>query len=122
MGRMPDLHQKIGELEDEIAALSARADQCRRVELAAKSAAGLGAALFAASLLGIVAFSPAVFIAATSAVLLGLVLYGSNRSTFLEILAAIRMREGARDELIDAARLRLVEAPPRPRSLPGSVH
>ena len=54
-------------------------------------------------------FDPAAFFAAITAVLAGIALSGTNRSTLDEVTAAIGEREARRRAMIDGLGLRLVE-------------
>ena len=105
---MGDIRDDIDRLEARIEALTASLERCRKISLAAKFALAAGAAWFALVLLWIVSFSAAAFVAALSAVLGGLVLPGSNATTWQQTAAALRAAEAERALLIGSIDLRLV--------------
>src|SRR5262249_46184012 len=69
---------EIAELEDEIETLRDVIERCRKIMRAAQAAIGAGALLLLAQVTGALAFEPIVFMAATAALLGGIVLFGSN--------------------------------------------
>jgi hypothetical protein len=84
-------------LEDRIAELGDAVERCRKISLAAKLVAGTGAACLLAVLLGLFTAEAPVAIAAGAAVLGGLVLLGSNASTWEQTEAALAAAYAARD-------------------------
>ena len=105
---MGELRDDIDQLEARIEALTASLEHCRKISLAAKIAVAAGMAWFALVLLWIVSFSAAAFVAALSAVLGGLVLLGSNATTWQQTEAALHSAEAERAQLIGSIDLRLV--------------
>jgi hypothetical protein len=105
---MPDLHDQIADLEAEIEELSEAAVRCRKVITAAKVAVAAGVLLLAIIMLGVVRFDPVVLVGAITAILGGIALSGSNRTTLDEIVAGIRVRHAYRAEMIDRLGLRVV--------------
>ena len=105
---MGDTSDDIDQLEARIEALTASLEHCRKISLAAKIAVAAGAVWFALLLLWIVSFSAAAFVAALSAVLGGLVLLGSNATTWQQTAADLRAAEAMRTQLIGSIDLRVV--------------
>jgi hypothetical protein len=99
---------EIAQLEADIEALAARLENCRKVSLAARVAVGSGVAIFLAGLVGAVHFDIVVVLIAITAVIGGVVLLGSNRTTANETAEAMAKAEAARAALIGSIRLRVV--------------
>jgi hypothetical protein len=99
---------EIARLEARIEALTASIERCRKISFAAKVAIGLGALWFALAILRILPFDPTPFVAALAATLGGVVLLGSNKTTWEETEAALRQTEATRATLIGQMQLRLV--------------
>ncbi len=104
-----DPHDEITRLEAQIEALAETIEGCRKIMLVAKVALVGGAALILAMLVGAIRTDLASLSGATAAVLGGIVLLGSNRSTADQALARMRKAEGARAALIDRLELRPVD-------------
>ncbi len=100
---MPQLHEQITQLEEEIEALTESAERCKRVHLAAKGLVTIGAFIAAVALTG--AFGPgsSALLLGMAAILGGIALLGSNRRTHHDLRAAIEAKAARRSELIDAA-------------------
>src|SRR5215204_3150977 len=105
---MPDLHDEIAELEAKIDDLSSAAERCRKITLAAKAVMIAGGLLLLVILTGLVQFGPAALVAAITAILGGITLFGSNQSTRAEIAARIRAHEVRRAELIGGVELQSI--------------
>jgi hypothetical protein len=103
-----ETHDDIALIEARIEALTASLEHCRKISLLAKIVVAAGAAWFALVLLWIVSFGAAGFVAALSAVLGGLVLLGSNATTWEQTAAALHAAEAERVQLIGSIELRLV--------------
>lgn len=99
---------RIERLEAHIEALGARIENCRKFMLASRVAIALGSLLLAATLFGLIAFDPVVFLAAIAAILGGFVLLGSNRTTADEATAERAEAEAQRAALIDQIDLRVI--------------
>src|SRR5829696_2409151 len=99
---MPIQHEVIADLETEIDALRDEAERCRKIDIAAKLAFGLGCITLATSFVQASAFALVIGIAA---VLGSVALLGSNRRTRDEIMAAIRTQEARRSKLINGLEL-----------------
>jgi hypothetical protein len=105
---MGDTSDDIDQLEARIEALTASIERCRKISFASKFAVAAGAAWFALLLLWIVSFSAGAFAAALSAVLGGLVLLGSNATTWEQTVADLNAAEAMRAQLIGSIDLRIV--------------
>jgi hypothetical protein len=88
-------------------------ERCRKISLASKTALAAGAAWIALTLLGIVAYNPASAFGGLAAVIGGIVLLGSNKTTWDQIEIALRDAEAKRDALIGGLPLRLVTDAPQ---------
>jgi len=95
-------------VEARIEELAESIERCRKIALAARVAAGAGAAWTALTLLGIVDFTPPLFIIGIAAMIGGTVLLGSNRTTWAQIEKAKRDSEALRAEMIGRLDLRTV--------------
>jgi hypothetical protein len=95
------IEERIEELEQAIA-------RCRKLSLAAKLAIGAGAVLLALTLLGLLEFIAAVVTAAMAAVIGGVVLLGSNATTWTQTESALRASEAMRAEWIGQRQMRVV--------------
>lgn len=102
---IPRIEQRIEELE-------AAAERCRKLALTARAAIGAGAAWLVLTLFGLVHFAPWLTIAALAAVIGGVVLLGSNATTWKQTEEALRASEALRSELIGRLDLRVVEEQP----------
>ncbi|MGP9820637.1 hypothetical protein ACTZWW_11525 [Salinarimonas sp. NSM] len=102
MRTIEDPRGRIERLEVEIAALEESAERCGKVMLAARIGILAGIVILAAAFLGLVRLGGLAFVLSVSAILIGIVLFGSNRSTRDALRADIARRREARDALIDA--------------------
>jgi hypothetical protein len=105
---MGDTIDDIDQLEARIESLTASIERCRKISLASKFAVAAGVTWFALMLLWIVSFSAGAFVAALSAVLGGLVLLGSNATTWEQTAADLHAAEAMRAQLIGSIDLRVV--------------
>jgi hypothetical protein len=103
-----DPHEQIARLEAQIEALAETVESCRKIMLVAKVAIAGGALLILAMIVGMVRPELASLCGATAALLGGIVLLGSNRSTSDQALAKVKKAEAARTALIDRLELRPV--------------
>jgi hypothetical protein len=101
---------------DDIARIEARIEElneaiarCRKLSLAAKIAIGAGAAWVALTLLLVIPHVPYLTIAALAAVIGGIVLAGSNATTWTQTEAALAASEALRAEMIGRLELRVVD-------------
>jgi uncharacterized membrane protein YqjE len=103
-----DSHDDIGQLEARIEALGESIERCVKFSLAAKLAIAAGATWIALVLLSVVLFSPETFVAAMAAVIIGVVLLGSNATTWTQAEADLRAAEATRADLIGRIDMRVV--------------
>ena len=99
---------EIERLEAEIDELAARIESCRKFILAGQIAIAAGGVVLITTLLGGIVFNPTVVGIAGAAVLGGIVLAGSNRSTAIEATNELTAIEAQRAALIGQLDLRLV--------------
>ena len=107
-----DPHEEIERLETQIDELSARLESCRKFILVARIAVVAGAVLLAAVLLGVFSFDPRLLLAAITALLGGIVVWGSNHSTADEAAQELAAAEAERASLIGSITLRVVTERP----------
>ena len=84
---------EIARLEERIEALTESLERCRKISFAAKIAVAGGALWFALVLLWILPFNATGFVAAMAAGLGGVVLLGSNATSWDETEAALHRRK-----------------------------
>jgi hypothetical protein len=101
-------HSEIARLEQRIEELAMKLEICRKYSGAALAAMGLGAVLLAAGIFGVIALDPVTLLAAAAALMGGIVLAGSNRSTRHEVEAQLAEAEAERSALIGGIQLRVV--------------
>ncbi|HWE78895.1 MAG TPA: hypothetical protein VG270_10280 [Pseudolabrys sp.] len=106
---MSDVRDEIARLEERIEALAVSIERCRKVSLAARIAILVGGAWLAMTLLALVTFTPSLFFGAIAAAIGGVVLLGSNATTWNETAAALRQAEAARMTLIGSIDLTVVD-------------
>jgi O-antigen ligase len=95
MDEIERLELQIEELRDAI-------ERSRRFALAGRASVVAGAALLAAILIGLVAFTPARTVFALALAIGGMVLSGSSRATTEELTRALSRVEAARNAAIDS--------------------
>lgn len=98
----------IARLEEHIEGLRDSIARCRKIALAAKLAIVAGAGWLALTLASLVPFVTALVIGAMATVIGGVVLAGSNSSTWQQTEARLRASEAMRSEMIGRMKLRLV--------------
>jgi hypothetical protein len=103
-----DVRDQVARLEERIETLTASIERCRKIALGAKISVAAGAIWFALLLFWIVSFDATIFVAALAAVLGGIVLLGSNATTWAQTDADLHAAEAARAELIGRIELRVV--------------
>jgi hypothetical protein len=103
-----DLRQEITRLEDEIEALAVTIENCRKFTLAARAAMLLGSVLLLALIFRLIYFDPLALVGGIAALLGGIVLSGSNRTTAESAKADLAAAEAARAALIGGIPLRVV--------------
>ena len=110
--REDDPHGEIERLETQIDELSAKLESCRKFILVARIAVVAGAILLGAVLLGLLSFDPRLLLAAITALLAGIVVWGSNHSTADEAAQELSAAEAERASLIKSIALRVVTERP----------
>lgn len=95
-------------LEALIEKLNDRLAWCAKISVAAKIAIGCGALWFVLALLGLLPFGATAFAGTVAAMLGGVVLLGSNATTWDQTVETLRATEAARVVLIGQIGLRVV--------------
>lgn len=98
----------IARIEEHIEALRHSIETCRKIALAAKVLIALGALWLVLTLLGQVDFVPLMLIFALAAVIGGVVLAGSNATTWSDTEASLQASEAMRAGIIERMQMRLV--------------
>ena len=98
---MQDASTRIRRLEEEIETMSEEVERCGKFMLAARIAISGGGLALVAIVFGVIRTGGLDLILSISAILVGIVLLGSNRSTREELRAGIVQRAAERDALID---------------------
>ncbi len=104
----------IARLEQRIETLQDAIERCRKLALAARIAIAAGAVWLILTLVGLAPFVPTLFFAALAALIGGVVLAGSNSTTWQQTEAALATCEAMRRDLIEQLELRVIDdnAPP----------
>lgn len=110
--REGDPHDEIERLEAQIEELGARLESCRKFILVARVAVVVGGVLLVAVLLGVLSFDPRLLLTAITALLGGIVVWGSNHSTAEETAQELAAAEAERASLIGSIALRVVTERP----------
>jgi hypothetical protein len=105
--------EDIARVEARIEELAVSIERCKKIAVAAKVAIGGGALWLALTLVGLVEFVPAPFIAALAAMIGGAVLLGSNKTTWQQMETAMAASEALRTQMIERLALRPVNEAPR---------
>jgi hypothetical protein len=104
-----DHRNEIERLEAYIDELEARIESCRKFILTGQIAVASGAIVLIAIVTGVIRFEPAPMALAIAAVLGGIVVAGSNRSTAKEATHELMAAETKRTALIGQLDLRVVD-------------
>jgi membrane glycosyltransferase len=104
-----DIHADIARIEARIEELGEAIERCRKLALAAKIAIGAGTAWIVLTLTWVIPFVPSLTVAALAAVIGGVVLLGSNSTTWKQTEAALSASEAMRADLIEHLQLRVVD-------------
>jgi hypothetical protein len=107
-----DPRDEIVRIEAHIEALTAQIASCRKFVPAGQIAMAGGAIVFAAMFLGAIRFDVTVMLASIAALLLGIVVWGSNSSTEKQAAEELAKAEANRAALIGLIDLRLVAERP----------
>jgi hypothetical protein len=103
-----DVRDQVARLEDRIETLTESIERCRKIAVGSKISVAAGVAWFLAVLFRILPFDATAFVAALTAVLGGIVLLGSNATTWAQTEADRHAAEAARADLIGTIELRVV--------------
>ncbi len=103
-----DAHDAIEKLEARIEALGETIERCGKISLAAKFAVAASAVWMVLVLLTIVPFDPATFIAAMAIAIGGVVLLGSNATTWAQTEAELQRTQAQRADLIERMHLSVI--------------
>lgn len=104
------IRDEIARLEERIERLRDSIARCRKISLGSKIAIAAGFAWLALTLLLLVSLVPSLFFGAIAAIIGGIVLLGSNATTWNETEAALTAAEAQRIALIDSIDLTTVDA------------
>lgn len=103
-----DLRDDIAALEEEIERLRETRERCRKISLFSKIALGASAMWLLSTLSTLIPFAAAPFFAALAAAIGGVVLLGSNKTTWEQTETALQGAEARRDQFIGRLELRTV--------------
>jgi hypothetical protein len=106
-----DPRGEIVRLETRMEELEATIESCRKFILASRLAIVVGGILLAAMVFGAIRFDPGVMAAAVTALLGGIVVWGSNGSTAKEATAELASAEERRASLIELLDLHPIAEP-----------
>ena len=101
--------EDIARIEARIEGLEESIARCRKLSTAAKIAITAGAGWIVLTLLWIIPYVPYMTIAALAAVIGGIVLLGSNATTWTQMEASLRASEALRDDLIGHMEMRVID-------------
>jgi hypothetical protein len=101
--------ENIARIEARIEELNEAIEHCRKFSIAAKLAIGAGSAWFVLTLLLVIPYVPYMTIGALAAIIGGVVLLGSNATTWEQTESAMRASEAMRAEMIGRLELRVVD-------------
>jgi hypothetical protein len=105
-----DLREQILGLEAQIEELAETIESCRKIIQISKAFIVVGGLLIAAITIGLIRFDPMLMIGALTAVVGGIVVLGSNWSTWQQSVSTLKAAEAQRAELISKIDLRVVES------------
>jgi hypothetical protein len=100
--------EDISRIEERIEELREAIARCRKLSMAAKLMIGVGAAWIVLTLAWLVPYLPSLLFGSLAAVIGGIVLLGSNSTTWSETEAALAASEVMRAEWIGRQDMRLV--------------
>jgi hypothetical protein len=101
--------EDIARVEAHIQELGEAIERCRKFSVAAKFAIAAGVGWIALSMAALVSYTPETTLTALAAVILGVVLLGSNRTTWKQTESALRASEAMRADMIGRLELRTVD-------------
>ncbi len=100
--------EDIASVEARIEDLAEAIERCRKISLAAKITVAAGTLWIGLTFVGLVNFVPALAVTALAAMIGGVVLLGSNSTTWTQTQAALRASEALRADMIGRLELRPV--------------
>jgi len=100
----------IARIEARIEELADAVERCRKFSLAAKTAIVAGSLWIGLTLVLVVPYVPYLAVGALALVIGGIVLLGSNATTWREIETALRASEAMRTDMISRLELRVIDA------------
>lgn len=100
--------EDIARIEARIEELGEAIERCRKFSLAAKITIAAGVGWIALSMLSAVSFTPETTLTALAAIIIGVVLLGSNRTTWAQTETALRASEAMRADMIGRLDMRMV--------------
>jgi hypothetical protein len=103
-----DPHDEIADLEERIEELAVSLQRCRKIILVSRISIIIGAILLFASIFHVLGFDPVTMILAVTAILAGIVVFGSTTTTAKQTSASMKEAEALRTELICNLELRTV--------------
>jgi hypothetical protein len=109
-----ELPTDIERLEQRIETLQDAIVRCRKIALAAKIAIAAGAVWLTLTFVGATPYVPTLFFASLAALIGGVVLLGSNSTTWQQTEAALAASQAMRHELIEQLELRVIDDDARP--------
>jgi hypothetical protein len=101
-------HDQIADLEERIEELADALQRCRKLILASKISMMAGGILLSMMTLRLISFDPLAMIGAITAILAGIVVFGSTTTTAKQTSASMKEAEALRTELISNLELRTV--------------
>src|SRR5215216_1165114 len=105
-----DVRDQIEQLKIRIEELAASAERCRKIILFSKVCMFVGGLLLFAIALAPIRLNPAVLICGIAAIIGGIVVFGSNKSTMEQTMGTMKSTATLRAELISRIDLRIVDA------------
>ena len=105
----PGTPADIARLEERIETLQEAIARCRKIAMAAKITIAAGAAWLVLTFVGLAPFMPTLFFASLAAVIGGVVLLGSNSTTWKQTEAALAASETMRRDFIEQLDLRVID-------------
>jgi hypothetical protein len=104
-----DLRDAISDLEERVEGLAESLVRCRKIMLASKVSMMFGGLWMLAILLGLLTFDPLAMIVAFTAIIGGIVVFGSTATTAKQTSSAMKDAEALRIELISRLELQMAE-------------
>ncbi len=103
-----DLREQISRLEVHIEELTETSERCQKIIVISKFVVAFGGLLFIALALQAIRFDPIALVGAITAIIGGVVVFGSNTSTLKQMTAAMKAAQALRAEMISKIDLRVV--------------